>query len=41
MRTLLGATFDAYINLRFAIAELFRSIGYAVDDALDVWGDDE
>lgn len=41
MRFLLGCAIDTYTNLRYVIAESVKSIGYMLDDALDVWGDDE
>lgn len=41
MRFLLGVAIDTYTNLRYAIAEAIKSIGYAMDDAMDVWGTDD
>lgn len=41
MRFLLGWAIDIYTNLRCVIAEAVKEIGYAVDDALDVWPHDE
>jgi hypothetical protein len=38
---LYAIAFDTYINLRFAIAEAVRQIGYQLEDALDAWGEDE
>jgi hypothetical protein len=41
IRFLIGWLFDTYINLRYCIAESVKSVGYAVDDALDTWGKEE
>ena len=41
MRTFIGYVFDTYINLRYCIAEAVKELGYMIDDALDVWGEDE
>lgn len=41
MRFLLGFAFDTYINLRYCIAEAIKQIAYQIEDALDVWGEDE
>ena len=41
MRTFIGYAFDTYINLRYCIAEAVKELGYMIDDALDVWGEDE
>jgi hypothetical protein len=40
-RFLLGWAFDTYINLRYCIAEAVKQVGYALDDALDVFGEDD
>lgn len=41
MRFLIGWAFDTYINLRYAIAEAGKQLYFMVDDALDVWGDED
>lgn len=41
IRLIYGSLFDAYINLRYCIAEAVKQVGYAIDDALDAWGEDE
>jgi hypothetical protein len=41
MRFLYALAFDTYINLRYCIAEAVKQIGYQIDDALDVWGEDD
>lgn len=41
MRFVIGWVFDTYINLRYCIAEAVKYSARAVDDALDVFGDDD
>jgi hypothetical protein len=41
VRLLIGWLFDTYINLRYCIHEAVRSVGYAIDDALDAWGEED
>ena len=41
MRFLIGFAFDTYINLRYCIAEAVKQINYQIDDALDVWREDD
>jgi hypothetical protein len=41
MTFIIGWLFDTYINLRYCIAEAVKQVGYAIDDALDSWGDDD
>lgn len=41
MRWLIGWAFDTYINLRYCIAEAAKQIDYMIDDALDVWGEED
>ena len=38
---LYAMAFDTFINLRFAIAEAVRQLGCQIEDALDVWGEDD
>lgn len=36
-----GHLFDGWINVRYVFREMGKNLDYMVDDALDVWGDDE
>lgn len=40
MRFLLGWAIDGWINLRYVVSEAGKQVGYWIDDALDVFGDD-
>jgi len=40
MKHIIGHLFDGWHALRYTLREVGKQVNNAVDDALDVWGDD-
>jgi hypothetical protein len=40
MKHIIGHLFDGWASIRYALSEAGKQLNNAVDDALDVWGDD-